>query len=1176
MPLLRKLTISLLFLLLLFSAAFAGGIKPAIPAGVPWDLKNNTAPTIPQDPARFDQPLTGPYPTNKWYGNTYTCTQYHKFGLRMIPGPMMVDYNTGTGGTAYCQGYLIGRQRLVCEPTSVTMFGKSSYGIIVAGVYGPGNTIINSAATVFKSNTDWSFTGVVVDKNDPAKRIRTTFGKGFIFTYNYYSQGVTPRFYTKFSDRIFYNAEGQPFSGSVVSDRIMIHTKSSTSGSDDFMYYGIYAPEGSTFTISGTNSVDITFPASAVNEEDRYLAVSLLHCGAATAFSQTEDFNKAKTNFDDYYRYAYNFITDTKVSWTNNRADGTLTTRYDFTLEDKRPSSAHLEKNKTLFAVYPHQWKNMQSTISRSYTYNTIRGVMKVAEGNHFITTQKFSGIMPGLTYEVPSENMSKLQTYINYDRNFDITNSGTDTYFRGKALARAANLIPIFHQQGIRTGDMTARDNMITKLKNELQRWYKAESGSYFAYDTIWGGIIGYPYSFRSNNYNDHNFHYGYFVYASAILAIYDRDFASQYKGIVDLIIKDYANHERNDISFPFLRGFDVYEGHSWANGANNTDDRGNDQESSSEAMNAWAGIYLWGIATGDQNLIDLGTYGYLTEYSAIREYYFDVDGSVYNNIYIGGGILFESMTSYSVWWSTSRSQEKMGIWILPLTPSMLYLGYETETDYQKNYYDRMYAIRDTDKPNMWKDIWLRFKSLYNAQEALSDWNNTNLSSSDYAGNDGGSSLTLSYHFINFFNALGTVDTSYYADTESFAVMKKASANTFIAYNQDCQNSKNVTFYNRLGAAVGKSIKVPPRTFASTDGNFKRLKLDPLTGYVAQYRTDFWDAAAISGIDDFTAEPFLKISSATLPESSGKYIYLPPCFTLTKTNTASNFNNPITIELNYSDYIFPSTVVESELRLAFFNPVTQETSILPVAPDTANKTITIMTSSEGSFYLVQPEGYYAQYAQSSWNVSVFGHYSDFTSDPDLSLKGIPLPQEDEWFIFIGPAFEFSKDPTVSFNNPIPLTVEYDINSLPKGTEESKLRLAYIDPVTSKIIVLPNFNTAPDINTHTLTVNTNITGKFILVLPLDTPRKFKVKLYPNPYKPGKHANSGITFDKVKQGARIRVYNIAGEKVYDKIADKDNFVWDVKNNSGGNIASGIYIYYVDSNGQIHKGKIAIER
>jgi len=96
---------------------------------------------------------------------------------------------------------------------------------------------------------------------------------------------------------------------------------------------------------------------------------------------------------------------------------------------------------------------------------------------------------------------------------------------------------------------------------------------------------------------------------------------------GMIKLIIRDIASPDRADPLFPFLRNFDPYAGHSWASGHARFGD-GNNNESSSEAMNAWCGLILLGQAIGDDALRDLGIYLYTTEMNAIQEYWFDVHG--------------------------------------------------------------------------------------------------------------------------------------------------------------------------------------------------------------------------------------------------------------------------------------------------------------------------------------------------------------------------------------------------------------------------------------------------------------------------------------------------------------------------------------------------------------------
>ena len=51
-----------------------------------------------------------------------------------------------------------------------------------------------------------------------------------------------------------------------------------------------------------------------------------------------------------------------------------------------------------------------------------------------------------------------------------------------------------------------------------------------------------------------------------------------------------------------------------------------GNNQESSSESVNAWSSLILWGEAVGDERIRDLGIYMYTTEIAAIEDYYYDV----------------------------------------------------------------------------------------------------------------------------------------------------------------------------------------------------------------------------------------------------------------------------------------------------------------------------------------------------------------------------------------------------------------------------------------------------------------------------------------------------------------------------------------------------------------------
>jgi hypothetical protein len=84
-------------------------------------------------------------------------------------------------------------------------------------------------------------------------------------------------------------------------------------------------------------------------------------------------------------------------------------------------------------------------------------------------------------------------------------------------------------------------------------------------------------------------------------------------------------------------------------------------------------------------------------------------------------------------------------------------------------------------------------------------------------------------------------------------------------------------------------------------------------------------------------------------------------------------------------------------------------------------------------------------------------------------------------------------------------------------------------------------------------------------------------VFPNPFRPSR-GHTTVTFDNISGGGEIKIYNTAGRLVFEKTLDasQTSFVWDVKNTSGKNIASGIYVYYVESTGEQRTGKLGVMR
>lgn len=139
-------------------------------------------------------------------------------------------------------------------------------------------------------------------------------------------------------------------------------------------------------------------------------------------------------------------------------------------------------------------------------------------------------------------------------------------------------------------TGNTDAYELSKKKLHDTLVNWLTytpGETNYYMSYYRRWGGILGSAVSYGSDEFNDHHFHYGYFTYAAALLCMEDPEFAADYGEVLKLIAKDYANWDRTDGRFPFMRTFDLWAGHSWAGGlGDGGNDNGNGQESTSEAM--------------------------------------------------------------------------------------------------------------------------------------------------------------------------------------------------------------------------------------------------------------------------------------------------------------------------------------------------------------------------------------------------------------------------------------------------------------------------------------------------------------------------------------------------------------------------------------------------------------
>jgi endoglucanase Acf2 len=486
-------------------------------------------------------------------------------------------------------------------------------------------------------------------------------------------------------------------------------------------------------------------------------------------------------------RHAYAFLQGTRVQWRYDVAASQVETT--FTATTRVMDGAD---NGPLYGLYPHHWFNNASVEGKlGPAYDTVRGKIRLLAAAQFKTTHPYVGFVPYWPGVGDSPRRAELSDVMKTDlRNARrlMLPEGQSAYWQGKGLQRIMKLLDVHEQQG----DREARDQLLAMLKKRMEEWFGGgDSKRYFFVDRSLGAVASYPDEFFGiAEINDHHFWYGYWVRVAAEIALRDPAWAAKERwgAMVDLLVADIANPERGRPDFPFLRNFDVYEGHSWANGLGGVGEYGmygNNQESSSEAINAWVGLILWGEVTGNRELRDLGAYLYATEAQAIEHYWFDVHGLVlapeYKNVDVAQ--LFGGKYIHNTWW-TDDPRQITGINLLPITTASTYMARSPQY-IRKN----LAALKDeqaiwaargkkVDPPDIWQDVFAKYQSLADPAPALAAWNR-------WGAVELGETRSHTLHWLLSLNELGTPDLSVRADTPMYAVFKRADGRkTHLAYN--------------------------------------------------------------------------------------------------------------------------------------------------------------------------------------------------------------------------------------------------------------------------------------------------------------------------------------------------------------------------------------------------------
>ena len=86
-----------------------------------------------------------------------------------------------------------------------------------------------------------------------------------------------------------------------------------------------------------------------------------------------------------------------------------------------------------------------------------------------------------------------------------------------------------------------------------------------------------------------------------------------------------------------------------------------------------------------------------------------------------------------------------------------------------------------------------------------------------------------------------------------------------------------------------------------------------------------------------------------------------------------------------------------------------------------------------------------------------------------------------------------------------------------------------------------------------------------------------IRIYPNPWRKDKNAANPITFDQMPLGATVKIFTVSGHKVKTLTPTINTATWDLTNDSGDKVASGIYVYLItDGQGDKVRGKVGVIR
>ena len=329
----------------------------------------------------------------------------------------------------------------------------------------------------------------------------------------------------------------------------------------------------------------------------------------------------------------------------------------------------------TIVAAAPHQQGACGNPIG---TYPSVYGTLHACSATTLVWAAPLITENSTLSLDhLSAEDKTYLINLIKTDTRTNLNNYADDTYTGGKDLQRNAALMILASQ----LGQQQEADQLRDSLSEQITQWATADGCSSlqsrcFFFDDQQHLVIGKQVAYGSETANDTHFHLGYFLSAAAMVAANDTALASTIAPVMNALAENLASNATSDTG-PRMRTFDPYWSHSWASGWSPFAD-GNNQESSSEAINAWNGLALWAKVTDNATLLTRAQWMLSNEVASSKAYWtnFDTSDAAYDGFdHSIVSLNWGGKRDYSTWFSPDPSA-KLGILILPASPVSVYLG--------------------------------------------------------------------------------------------------------------------------------------------------------------------------------------------------------------------------------------------------------------------------------------------------------------------------------------------------------------------------------------------------------------------------------------------------------------------------------------------------------------------